>query len=404
MISLKRLYHRTSIYLRDYIFDRNKSSEIVESKTQEETSTTSRRGVYNSILSNPLESYFLTAVKLLIWEQPYLSAFAFVTLNIFYWLIVAWNRRFFSILSIFWIFLFLYKSLHDFCWPNVTVPSTEKEATGSYSLSDASRITNDIMVKMSILFKDVWKLRKENRGLFCSLMCGFFSFLAFVGRIFPGVLIVYVIVLCLTLGPGIMLHLIPETLFEQFNGFFSESESRESPATTSDRDSDLEEFIPELSATNLRQLSLNEDGLGLPSLGQTSNQDSLLIPEFGEESLESEDLSLYQGLGSFPSVEEENESDLDEDNSDKIVLQKQTTEMSFNPTHFKQDSSSSESDLFTEGLTFSKKQEPPTSPSKSTTTPKAEDSKKQMTTDLLSLSDEDDLADFEILEDTDIPT
>lgn len=83
MISMTQLYRRTS----DYIFGKNNTSEIAEtkSKTQEETSTSSRKGVYNSILRNPLESYFRTAVKLLIWEQPYLSAVAFVTLNIFYW-------------------------------------------------------------------------------------------------------------------------------------------------------------------------------------------------------------------------------------------------------------------------------------------------------------------------------
>lgn len=61
--------------------------------------------------------------------------------------------------------------------------------------------------------------------------------------------------------------------------------------------------------------------------------------------------------------------------------------MRFDPAHFRQDdnisSTSSESDPFTDGLSFKDK--------KTTMQP-------------LSLSDEDDLADFEILEDTDIPT
>ncbi|KFM68428.1 hypothetical protein X975_03345, partial [Stegodyphus mimosarum] len=39
---------------------------------------------------------------------------------------------------------------------------------------------------MLILWKDVWKLRKENHGLFCALMCGFFSLLAVIGKVIPG--------------------------------------------------------------------------------------------------------------------------------------------------------------------------------------------------------------------------
>lgn len=43
-----------------------------------------RANVFNSILS-PFETYVVSFQSLLIWERPFLSAAAFVTINIVYW-------------------------------------------------------------------------------------------------------------------------------------------------------------------------------------------------------------------------------------------------------------------------------------------------------------------------------
>ncbi|GFQ94503.1 reticulophagy regulator 3 [Trichonephila clavata] len=391
------------------------------SKTQKDISTSQRPNVFNSILS-PFETYVVSLQSLLIWERPYLSAGAFVTLNIFYWLIVSWNRRFLSIVSIFALAIFLYRTWINQIWPEIRVPPPEGEDTESWttvnpevlSVPEISQYMNDFLDKMIILWKDVWKLRKENRGLFCALMCGFFSFMAFVGKVFPGVLIVYVLVLILTLGPGVALHLIPSTVYDQIIDYFAESDSQVCVAVstsaskstgTSDRDSDIEEFVPEVSDEIIRQLSLKEDIPEIPSPGvvltESANEESL--PEFGSESYinESDDFSLYQGLGAFPSVEEEGESDIeDEDISDNIVptVEPEKAEMHFNLAHFKDDSSESESDVFTEGLSFNKNSVP--SPQNSNTKEKKETPHEQR----LSSSDvEDELMDFEILEESDIP-
>ncbi|PRD29823.1 UNVERIFIED_CONTAM: hypothetical protein NCL1_28210 [Trichonephila clavipes] len=383
------------------------------SKTQKDISTSQRPNVFNSILS-PFETYVVSLQSLLIWERPYLSAGAFVTLNIFYWLIVSWNRRFLSIVSIFALAIFLYRTWINQIWPEIRVPPPEGEDTESWttvnpevlSVPELSQYMNDFLDKMIILWKDVWKLRKENRGLFCALMCGFFSFLAFVGKVFPGVLIVYVLVLMLTLGPGVALHLIPSTVYDQIIDYFAETDSQVSTSAakstgTSDRDSDIEEFVPEVSDEIIRQLFLKEDIPEIPSPGvvltESSNEESL--PEFG---IESDDFSLYQGLGAFPSVEEEGESDIeDEDISDNIVptVEPEKAEMHFNLAHFKDDSSESESDVFTEGLSFNKNSVP--SPQNSNTKEKKETPHEQR----LSSSDvEDELMDFEILEESDIPS
>ncbi|GIY22149.1 hypothetical protein CDAR_594052 [Caerostris darwini] len=387
-------------------------------KTQQDISPSKRPNVFNSILS-PFETYVVSLQSLLIWERPYLSAGAFVTLNIFYWLIVSWNRRFLSIISIFALALFLYKTWVNQVWPEIRVPPPEGEDSESWttvnpevlSVPEISRYMNDFLNKMIILWKDVWKLRKENRGLFCALMCGFFSFLAFIGKVFPGVLIVYVLVLILTLGPGVALHLIPSTVYDQIIDYFTETDSQVSSTAskstgTSDHDSDIEEFVPEVSAEIFRQLSLKEDIPEIPSPGavltESSNKSSL--PAFDSENYlnESDDFSLYQGLGAFPSVEEECESDIEEDISDNIVPtieEPEKAEMHFNLAHFKDDSSESESDVFTEGLSFNKNPVP--SPQHSSTKDKKDTPHEQK----LSSSDvEDELMDFEILEESDIPT
>ncbi|XP_055952076.1 reticulophagy regulator 3-like isoform X1 [Argiope bruennichi] len=399
------------------------------SKTQQDISPSQRPNVFNSILS-PFETYVVSLQSLLIWERPYLSAGAFVTLNIFYWLIVSWNRRFFSIVSIFALALFLYRTWVNQIWPEIRVPPQEGEDTESWttvnpevlSVPEISRYMNDFVDKMIILWKDVWKLRKENRGLFCALMCGFFSFLAFIGKIFPGVLIVYVLVLVLTLGPGVALHLIPSTVYDQIIDYFAETDSQICIAVSqsaskstglSDRDSDIEEFVPEISADIIRQLSLKDDIPEIPSPGAvlTESADDESLPVFGTDSYtnESDDFSLYQGLGAFPSVEEEGESDIEEDISDIVPTvqdivptaeEPEKAEMHFNLTHFKEDSSESDSDVFTEGLSFNKNPVP--SPQHSDN-PK--DKKVVPHEQKLSSSDvEDELLDFEILEESDIPT
>ncbi|GIY34199.1 reticulophagy regulator 3 [Caerostris extrusa] len=96
-------------------------------KTQQDISPSKRPNVFNSILS-PFETYVVSLQSLLIWERPYLSAGAFVTLNIFIdndvlnRLIVSWNRRFLSIISIFALALFLYKTWVNQIWPEIRVP------------------------------------------------------------------------------------------------------------------------------------------------------------------------------------------------------------------------------------------------------------------------------------------
>lgn len=59
-----------------------------ESNTQKHVSPSDlrsrRANVFNSILS-PFETYVVSFQSLLIWERPFLSAVAFVTINIVYW-------------------------------------------------------------------------------------------------------------------------------------------------------------------------------------------------------------------------------------------------------------------------------------------------------------------------------
>lgn len=376
-----------------------------------------RANVFHSILS-PFETYVVSFQSLLIWEQPFLSATAFVSINIVYWLIVSWNRRLFSILSIFVLVIFGYRTWVNQIWPEIRVPPEEGEDTESWtalkpgvlSVPEVSRYLNEFCEKMVILWKDVWKLRKENHGLFCALMCGFFSILALIGKVIPGVLIIYSLVLLVSLGPGIALHLLPAALYDQMIGFFAESDSQTSEISkcggSSDKDSDIEEFVPEASEEILKQLTLRDEVPEVPSPG-------MVLTETGSEdylSINEDELALYQGLGAFPSIEEDGESDLGEDaiSESEIMPSLESSEnngIHFVPTHFKEDSSESESDaVFTEGLSFTKNQAAATVGSKTSVSQTAEENietvQKRRKSSLSDL--DEDLADFEILEESDL--
>ncbi|XP_054716234.1 reticulophagy regulator 3-like [Uloborus diversus] len=373
-----------------------------------------RARVFNSILS-PFETYFGPLQSLLVWERPYLSAGAFVTVNIAYWIIVAWNRRFFSILSIFALTLFCYNTWIYQVWPEIrgTPESQESESwtdlnPNTVSVPELSKHLNDFCEKMLILWKDVWKLRKENHGLFCALMCGFFSILALIGKIIPGVLIVYSTVLILSLGPGIALHLIPSTLYDQMIGYFAESDDQVSsdgsrPSGQSDKDSDIEEFIPEASAEVLRQLSFKEDTPEIPSPGMVLTESPCI--EFDASQETADEFSLYSGLGGFPSVEEEGESDLEDEISDDILpkVDSAAGEMHFVPSHFKDDSSDSENENFIEGLSFKNPGEHEATPEQEDEVNKAKKPSESAKRKVSSSSEfDDELMDFEILEESDV--
>ncbi|KFM68429.1 hypothetical protein X975_03346, partial [Stegodyphus mimosarum] len=124
---------------------------------------------------------------------------------------------------------------------------------------------------------------------------------------------------------------------------------------------------------------------------------------------ESDDFSLYHGLGAFPSVEEEGESELEDDISDDIVpkLEPENSEMNFVTSHFKEDSSESESDVFTEGLSFSRTQEQEVAAKKVASPQKDEigTSGSNVPKPKISSSsdlEDDELMDFEILEESDV--
>jgi hypothetical protein len=374
------------------------------------------------------QSFSAFIIYLLAWEQPIASATTLVAINCVFWLIVSWNRRIFSILSVFALVWILYKTWVYQIWPEIRVPPEEGEDMESWtalnpgvlSVPEVSRYLNEFCEKMLILWKDVWKLRKENHGLFCALMCGFFSLLALIGKIIPGVILMYSVVLLLSLGPGIALHLIPSSIFDQMAGFLAELDSQGSDTSkcggNSDRDSDIEEFVPEASAEVLRHLSLRDEVPEVPSPGmvltELGEQDSGLLSV--ENSInEADELALYQGLGAFPSVEEEGESDLDEAISESDIMPslepdpEEKDEMLFVPTHFKEDSSESESDLvFTEGLSFTKNVEGAVARNDSSHSKvdKKDSLNKPKRSSSSDLDDDldDDLADFEILEESEI--
>lgn len=385
--------------------------------------------VLASILG-PFETYVVFLQSLLIWERPRFSALAFLCVNVLFWLVVSWNRRFYSILCLIAMVVFISRTAVKHILQEIRAQQQDEDFSESWtpihpqvlSVPELSRYLNDAWSKAKLCWSDIWQLRESNHGLFCFLMCAVFMITALLGCLIPGVLVIYSLVLIITLGPGIILHLIPASFYDHIAGFFSEETTGEEvksvkSRSSADSDSDLEEFLPENTPETLRKLSLKQeslepggksDGDEGAAAGSSAESDNLItVRELGMESFlsETEDSSLYKGLGSFPSVEEENESDIEPDD----ILEKQDEEdkngIHFVLTHFKEDSSESENEaMFSEGLSFGAIAESVPKPSaKDDSTVKSgqEAGKGESSVKDADLCDIDDdvLADFEILDD-----
>lgn len=374
----------------------------------------------------------VAVLNLIAWEQPIISAVALITLNCLFWLVVSWNRRFYSILCLIAMVVFISRTVVKHILQEIRAQQQDEDFSESWtpvhpqvlSVPELSRYLNDAWSKTKLCWSDIWQLRESNHGLFCFLICAVFMVTALLGYLIPGVLVIYSLVLIITLGPGIILHLIPTAFYDHIAGFFSDDTTGEEvkarkPRSSADSDSDLEEFLPETTPETLRKLSLRQeslepggksDGIEGSTAESSAEADNLItVRELGMESFlsEAEDSSLYKGLGSFPSVEEENESDIEPDD----ILEKQDEEdkngIHFVLTHFKEDSSESENEaMFSEGLSFGAIAESVSKPSaEGDSTVKTgqvqEVGKGESPVEDTALCDIDDdvLADFEILDD-----
>lgn len=306
-----------------------------------------------------IEQYIIPIQALLIWERPYISAVVLIAVNILYWYIVSLFKRVYSFVAIITLIIFGYKMGISKIWQEIRVPQPDDEDTESWipvhpqvlSAPELSHYLDEGLKYIKQWFIWLQDLRSRSHGVFCFIISSVFALLAFIGHVIPGVVITYTLLMTVLLGPGIVLFVLPPTLYDQLKDVIFPAITNQNTSSNQDDDNENDEFLPNVSTVGEFSI-LQENSLVNDDLTETRFEEAV-VRELGLESLitEEDDLSLYQGLENFPSVEEEEES------GDEIELPHPTNGeeniINIVPTYYKEESSDTDNEeLFSEGLTF----------------------------------------------------
>lgn len=306
-----------------------------------------------------IEQYIIPIQALLIWERPYISAVVLIAVNILFWYIVSLFKRVYSFVAIITLIIFGYKMGISKIWQEIRVPQPDDEDTESWipvhpqvlSAPELSHYLDEGLKYIKQWFIWLQDLRSRSHGVFCFIISSIFALLAFIGYVIPGVVITYTLLMTVLLGPGIVLFVLPPTLYDQLKDVIFPAITNQITSSNQNDDNENDEFLPNVSTVGEFSI-LQENSLVNDDLTETRFEE-VVVRELGLESLitEEDDLSLYQGLENFPSVEEEEES------GDEIELPQPTNGeeniINIVPTYYKEESSDTDNEeLFSEGLTF----------------------------------------------------
>ncbi|XP_053203101.1 reticulophagy regulator 3-like isoform X2 [Panonychus citri] len=183
------------------------------------------------LLLAPFEEYFVSIQSILIWERPYVSAVFLIAINCLYWLIVSWTRRFFSIVSLVCLVTSIYQCWSFYVWPEIRARPPEPDEgwvpvhPTVLSAPELTHYINEIITISGAMVDWFWQLRKNQPGLFCSMVTVFLTITAIIGSLVPGVVILYIILMTVAIGPGVFLYVVPESWYQTVRNFFGNSMS-----------------------------------------------------------------------------------------------------------------------------------------------------------------------------------
>ncbi|KAB0797219.1 hypothetical protein PPYR_08213 [Photinus pyralis] len=277
------------------------------------------RGVFQRLLppgkaqTSRTDAYLNAVYKVLVWDDPKISFMTLGVLHVLLWLIVQLELRFYGVIFLVSLLLFL-------C--DLYFERKELKAERNSS-SDAMRQVGRILSNISLHLQG---LRKDSPSMFCVIMCGIFLSLTVVARNVSGFALSYLILLAIFTGPLIISRLPSEYLLNvkdivqnigSNEGLLAESELLPFIANKdfNEKDPELESLLTDKTAGSL-------DGLEEEDL------------EFNMRAKPSAAISYTPG---------EISSDSDSDHKG----------MSFESSHFNRDSSSEDENLYSKGLRFS---------------------------------------------------
>ncbi|XP_040187776.1 reticulophagy regulator 3 isoform X2 [Rana temporaria] len=178
------------------------------------------------ILLGTLQSYEPLVTHLqavLVWERPRHSALLHLSLNAAFW--------FFALTSLRIVFLTAFGLMIIICvdqwknriWPKLGAARSNELDNDSWgyvhpkllSVPELCHHAAEIWVSLTIFRRNLLLFKAENPGKFCLLVCGFLTFLAVLGGYIPGILLSYLLFLCILLWPLALFHHIGQRVYQR---------------------------------------------------------------------------------------------------------------------------------------------------------------------------------------------
>lgn len=308
------------------------------------------------------ESYVFKTQSILMWENPAVSILCVISVNILFWIIVNLQWRFYGIVCSALLVMSLHEAWVQQIWPEIRVPPKKEpeempaRPTHPSVIAVSRFVTNACTVSKDYL-NWLKTFRTQQPGVFCCGICLLFAGLILVGNAFSGMLLAYLILMAVLIGPGIVLHVVPpqmkQTAVQYWTCFHSMFAANAAGGEMSE-----DEYIPETSTEDMALLSQVSD------LHQEMRRSSDSITAKGSSSDPVSGLSLMPSheevdslatLSDFePSLDDNNVLPLDpalDDSSDSAA--DEAEQIQFQSGHFNGETSSSEDgDISTTDLEF----------------------------------------------------
>lgn len=178
------------------------------------------------IMYNWLEALFAKFQMIVLWHEPLISAYAICSLLSSYFLLTYFAPRLYATIL---ITIFVHQSTRlwfRYIWPEIRVPPSreaeeaEKADIGRYTILHPQLMTLDELIDEFVnigkicdyYIEKMLLLRQEKPFIFCSIICTFFYITATIGETISGFTLIFCLLLSITIGPGIYINVIPESL------------------------------------------------------------------------------------------------------------------------------------------------------------------------------------------------
>ncbi|KAK4876396.1 hypothetical protein RN001_012818 [Aquatica leii] len=279
------------------------------------------------------DAYLNAIYNVLVWDNPKISFLALGLLHVLLWLIVHLELRFYGVIFLITLLLFLCDLFFEKC-------DVKAERSSS---SDAMRQVGQLFKKAAL---HLHNLRNDNPSLFCITLCGIFLSLTVIARNISGFALAYLILLAIFTCPLIVSRIPPDYLtnFKDIihtmgsnEGLLAESELLPFIANKDlgENDADLESSLTDKTADSINSLIY-----GMPSMPSYLDAEGGSLDGLEEEDLEFTIRPQQSSAVSYTPGEISSDSDSDHKS------------MSFESSHFNRDSSSEDENRFAKGLHF----------------------------------------------------